>query len=232
MSGLVESATAIMSASERRLEIVSQNISNASTPGYKRVQGFADVLAIRTAEPASLVSRTDMAQGTMRSTGNPLDLAISGAGFFLLRDGDALVYSRQGQFRRAEDGNVVNAQGHVLQQAGGGDLQLATAAVEIVEDGTVLDGGRPIARLALFAVRDGMEIESAGGSRFTAAEGVMEDAPAAIVRQGMLESSNVEMSQEMVTMMAAMRSAETGSRLVQIYDDLIGRAITNFGGGR
>jgi flagellar basal-body rod protein FlgG len=232
MSGLVESATAIMSVSERQLEIVSQNISNASTAGYKRVQGFADVLAARAADAGPLASRTDLAQGGMQSTGNPLDLAISGAGFFLLRDGDSMIYSRQGQFRRSEDGTVVNALGHVLQQAGGGDLVLTGGAVQIVEDGTVLDAGQPVARIGLFAPRDAAALEVHGGSRFTAAEGVMEEAPAAILRQGMIETSNVQMGEEMVTMMAAMRSAETGSRLVQIYDDLIGRAITSFGGGR
>jgi flagellar basal-body rod protein FlgF len=233
LQGLVESATAILNASERRLETVSNNVSNMSTPGFKRQINFNDVLSgVESASSAdSLRIRSDLSQGQMKSTGNPLDLAISGSGLFRLRSGEAVVYSRQGQFKLAPDGTVTTPQGHVLQQAGGGDLVLDRAAVEILEDGTVLDQGRPVARIAIFAPVAGAEMASLGGSLFTAAEDQMEEAPGATVRQGMVESSNVMAGDEMVTMMAAVRQAETGARLVQIYDDLIGRAITTFGQG-
>jgi flagellar basal-body rod protein FlgF len=169
----------------------------------------------------------------MSGTGNPLDLAISGAGFFQLRAGSEIVYSRQGQFRLAADGTVVTPQGHVLQQAGGGDLVLERAAVEILEDGTVLDGDRPVARIALFAVAEGGVAEALGGSLFGIAENVAEEVAAPQLRQGMIEASNVSLGDEMVAMMAVLRQAESGARLVQVYDDLIGRAITTFGqGGR
>ena len=232
MSGLVESATSILSASERRLETIANNVSNLSTPGFKRQLSFTDALAA--AEPDSLAAllprvRADLAQGRLSETGNSLDLAISGDGFFRLRAGDSIVYSRQGQFRLDAEGRVVTPQGHVLQQAGGGDLLLDRAAVEILADGNVLDEGRPVGRIALFAPAEGAAAEPMAGSLFAIAEESVEEARGAELRQGMVEASNVSMGDEMVAMMAALRQAEGGARLIQLYDELIGRAVTTLG---
>lgn len=233
MQGLIESATGILSASERRLESVSSNVSNISTPGFKRQVSFEEVMGGRESAAAGipLRHRADFSQGQMNRTGNPLDLAISGAGFFRLRAGNEILYSRQGQFSVAADGTVVTRQGHVLQQAGGGDLVLERATVQILEDGTVLDGTRPLGRIGVYTAADPGALRSLGGSMFVAGEEAMEEAPAAAVRQGMVEASNVVLGDEMVAMMTTVRQAEGGARLVQIYDDLLGRAITTFGQG-
>lgn len=236
MSGLIESATAILCASQRRLEVAAHNVANISTPGYKRQVGFSRLLASRVPglepEQAVAISR-DFSPGKLGSTGNPLDVAIGGDGMFQLRAGDSLVYSRQGQFSLAEDGTVVTPQGYVLQQAGGGDLVLDRAAVTILEDGTVLDDGVPVARLGVYAAADPAALEAMGESYFTASAEGMAPVSGATFRQGMVESSNVEIGDEMVTMMASLRQSEIGARLVQTYDELLGRAISTFGqGGR
>jgi flagellar basal-body rod protein FlgG len=233
VQGLIESATGILSASERRLENVSSNVSNISTPGFKRQISFEEVLNDRDGATVlpSVEHKADLSQGQLTRTGGPLDLAIGGQGFFRLRAGDQTLYSRQGQFSLAADGSVVTRQGYVLQQAGGGDLVLERAGVEILEDGTVLDGSRPIARIGVYTAADPAALQALGGSIFTAGDDSMEEAPAAAVRQGMVEASNVVLGDEMVAMMTTVRQAEGGARLVQIYDDLLGRAITTFGQG-
>lgn len=236
MSGLIESATAILSASERRLEVVSSNISNVSTPGYKRQISFADLLANvarDTMGATAMRVRADLSQGKVSNTGNPLDLAIGSDGFFQLRNGDDLIYSRQGQFKLAADGTVMTPQGYALQQAGGGDLVLDGASVEILADGTVLDGERPVGRIGVFSPSGGGAVQPLDGSLFRFGGTIGEEVAEPHLRQGMIEASNVSVGDEMVTMMASLRQAETGARLVQTYDDLLGRAITAFGqGGR
>lgn len=236
MSGLIESATAILSASQKRLEVAAHNVANISTPGYKRQIGFSRLLAPTVPGLASaqgVAIDRDFGAGKLTATANPLDIAIDGEGFFQLRAGDAMIYSRQGQFRLAEDGTVVTPQGYVLQQAGGGDLVLDNAAVSILQDGTVLDDGVPVARLAVYSTGDPGALAPVGESYFAAPGSGMEIVAGASFRQGMVESSNVEIGDEMVTMMASLRQSEIGARLVQTYDSLLGSAISTFGqGGR
>lgn len=225
-----------MRASERRLEVASANVANVATPGYKRQVSFADLIGTNGATDVNPVDtlltrvRADMAQGKLAATGNPLDIAISGDGLFQLRDGNDLVYSRQGQFRLAPDGTVTTARGQVLQQAGGGDLVLDHAAVTIAADGTISDNGQPVGRIAIFALPAGAVPDPVGGSLFRMSDGAAEEVAGPQLRQGMVEASNVAMGDEMVGMMAALRQAESGAKLVQVWDDLVGRAITSFDG--
>lgn len=229
MSGLIESASGILAASEQRVEAAAQNVSNASTPGYKRQITFAETL-MRTAPaqgsaaslrdaPVQLHITQDHAQGKLRETGNPLDLAIFGPGYVQLRDGDRITYSRGGAFAIGPDGTLVDDSGRVLQQAGGGDLTLGGTNPQIMGDGSVIENGLPVAAIALFETDN---------PRAPFTHSAMHEATASTIRQGQLESANVVMSDEMVAMMSATRQAESGARLVQFYDQLIGQAITTF----
>lgn len=224
-----------MSAAERRITIVSQNVSNISTPGYKRKTAFLDLVSAETANNLTsnhITLRTNFTQGKLLSTGNRLDIAISGDAMFAVRAGDRILYTRQGQFERNADGAVVTPQGHVLQQTGGGDLILESAQVSIADDGTVLDGDRPIARIALSTTDDKATLVPEGDSSFAAPAVAMRDAEGAIVRPGMVEASNVTLGDEMLHSMGAVRDAERGARLAQTWDDLMGRVITTLGQSR
>lgn len=231
MSGLVDAAAAILGTSARRLEAAAQNIANVSTPGYKR-RLKAPALAGDGGYAATLARvRHDLGAGKLSQTDRPLDLAINGDGWFQLRQGDAILYSRQGSFRLQPDGTVTTANGAVLQQAGGGDLILGEEGVRIAADGTVFERDQPVARIGVFRAPDTATLDPVDGAAFrlTGDEATAVDTPQ--IRQGMIEASNVSVGDEMVTMMAAMRQAESGARLVQTWDELMGRAITSFGQG-
>jgi flagellar basal-body rod protein FlgG len=232
MSGLIDSATAILGVSEQRIELVSQNVANAGTPGYKRQIGFASLLGAAGGSTAlTFASTTDFSQGKLVKTDNPFDLAIGGAGFFQLRSNGALVYSREGQFRRAADGTLVTPAGDVLQQAGGGDLVLNSNDVKIAANGAVIDDGQPNGAVAVYAAASTATMQALGGGRYAAPADAMTESDGATVRQGMTEASNVTSSDEMVEMMAALQHAQSGARLVQVYDDLMGEALTSLGQG-
>ncbi|HEU0065790.1 MAG TPA: flagellar hook-basal body protein [Sphingomonas sp.] len=225
MAGLVEVATAVMRTAERRLDVVAHNVANISTPGFKRRMS----IATSGANVVSVETRNDFAQGKLQATGNPHDLAIDGAGFFKLREGDAIVYSRQGQFRRDVDGTWVTPQGYVLQQAGGGDLIVDSADAVVQPDGMVVGGGHPLARVAVARTGNDAMLSSVGESAFSAAPAAMEDVADPRLRQGMVETSNVSLGDEMTQSMLALRQAESGAKLIQLYDDLMGRAVSAFG---
>lgn len=215
------------------MEATANNVANLTTSGFKTQRLYSDVsMEADSRAPETLLRQSlDLAQGRLVKSGNPLDLAISGAGMFRLRATDgAIAYSRGGQFKLASDGRVVNGQGLALQAADGGDLHLPNGKVEILADGTVLDGERPVAKIGVYAAAE-TDVRPIGGSLFAIPEDQVEEMAAPELRQGMTEASNVALADEMVAMMEAMRMAEGGARLVQTYDDLMGKAVTAFGQG-
>ena len=231
MSGIVDSAAAILLSSEKRVEAAGQNIANVRTPSYKRQVSFDAILSSQDAAPKTLPERlhfTDLSSGKLIPSGNPFDLAISGPGFLRLRDGEEIVYSRGGSFSIGPDGTLVDPGGRQLQSVSGDDIAVESQDLEILVDGTVLERGLPVAVIALYEAEQFDAIEAVGGSLFKMPESAVRDAGNSALRQGFLEQANVTTSDEMIAMMAAIRQAESASRLVRTYDQLIGQAITTF----
>jgi flagellar basal body rod protein FlgG len=169
----------------------------------------------------------DRSAGQITATGNPLDLVVSGIGVLLLRDEGHFVAVRSVSLRRNDDGRLVDARGRTLQQANGGDVVIDGLPVEITSDGTILADGEPGVRVGIFALaedRDDPLFQAAG---LDPAELDEVDEPQ--LRQGYLEQSNVTLDGEMVDMMQISRTAEGGARLVQVYDELLGRVMTTIG---
>ena len=221
--GLIESAGAILAQGERRLESISHNISNASTPGFKRQIAFSQMLEGGNGvgdyiTPLGL--SLDPTPGKLVESGNALDLAIAGAGYFMVRNGDRYDYIRAGQFSRNSEGALADANGLVLQQAGGGDVVVDAGKIEILEDGTLLLDGAAAGSIGLF------HAPGIGGAASLADTG--DGAPDGIIKQGFVEASNVVLADEMMQLMANNRQVEMGAQLARTYDQLIGQAITTF----
>lgn len=236
--GLLETAASALVAVERRTEIAARNISNAQTPGYKREVAYAEIVAATqngnvAAAPQSVTPIVESVISSraagLSDTGNALDLALAGEGFLLLRDGERFYLSRGGQFRLDGAGGLEDAQGRKVQQAGGGDLLIDTDTPQILADGAVLSNGVPLGQIAIV---QGKELAGNDGLR----RPIGADAALALpevenpgLRQGMLERSNVVLSDEMVGLISNQRMAEAGAQMVRTYDGLLGQAIATFG---
>jgi flagellar basal-body rod protein FlgF len=233
MGQILEIGGAMLSRSESAVEFAAHNIANVGTSAYKRRIGYDQILSGQ-ADMQSLAMKQSMAvdfsSGKEIVTDNPYDLSIKGNAFFVVRGPDGISYTRSGQFHRDETGRLVNTQGQALQAVGGGDLTLTQAGFHLGADGSVVEEGQAVKRIALVDFQDRTALQPADGGGFTAAESLAQPADGASVRQGAIEGSNVTTGDEMVSMMAALRRAETGQRLVQVYDDLMGRALSAFGG--
>ncbi len=245
MGAVLDIAAVSMGIEMRRVEASAHNIANVSTAGFKRQVGvaapFATALqaelrangadaasgAVHASAPA-FATRADLSPGRLSQTQNPLHLALSGPGFFVVRQGDQTLYTRSGAFERAPDGRVVNAQGAVLQLSGG-DLIVGSTNITVTADGTVIDEQRPLGRLALVEVDPGALAQRANGSTFTAAAKAALSADSTVVKQGFLEMANVDLGQEMVQMMETMRRFELGQKLVHAHEDMMERAIRRLG---
>jgi len=232
MGEFIESAASILSLAQRRVELSAQNIANATTPGYKRRVGFEQFLnnTIQLSpETASLQTSTDFSLGKQTTTNTPSDLAIAGQGFFVVEGPAGPLYTRNGQFKRDADGQLTTEQGFPVQIQGGGGLALKAGAFEVASDGAVLQGGQPVGKLAIVEFTDTSLVGYGEAGMLTTPVDNVSAARTATVRQGVLETSNVSTGDEMVAIMEALRRAESGQRLVNVYDDLMGRALAAFG---
>lgn len=228
MGEISEIAAAMLQMSERRLEVVSQNVSNAQTPGYKSVDAFQLALEAKLGavdgvfDPASrseaLLQLERLArQGKLEATDSPFDFAISGEGAFAVRDpvSDTVELTRNGKFQSDMDGFIVDARGWRLQNVDGQDMRASSDAIVVQQDGLMLENDRPVDKVGVYEM---------GGTGLTNMSTEVFE-----LRQGMVETSNVSLPDEMIAMMEAIRQAETGSRVMQTYDTLMGQAISAFG---
>lgn len=233
---ITEIAAQILARAENRAEIAAQNITNASTPGYRRRIPFGEMVGPAGSQAGQPVGQSamnasaDFRAGQLVQTGNPTDIAIAGDGFFAVRGGESILYTRQGQFRRDGEGRLATAAGLILQSVDGGDVTVGDRPFEVAADGIVTSGGAPLAHIALVDFEDRGLLAAAEGGAFSAGDAAPVPVERPVLRQGMIESSNVNMGDEMVRMMEAVRRAETGQRLVTTWDDLMGRALNLFGG--
>lgn len=221
----------MLSRAFERTEISAQNMANITTPGYKALSSFPfEESGLETGVPGESSGRNtaiDFSSGQLQKTGNPFDLALSGTGFFVVRSDTQTFYTRDGQFVRGNGGRIETSDGLSLQSESGGDIVVPQNNPQILSDGTVLANGQPVARIATVDFADRGTLEQAGAGRFTTTSQT-EDADVQI-HQGMLESSNVSTAGEMISIMSALRSAESGQKIVQVYDDLMARALSAFG---
>jgi len=240
-------------AAMKRLDVIASNLANVSTNGFKQDRlAFESVLAgsqnppavppAQTADPVLLQERmvTDYSAGTLVQTGNALDVALQGDGFFAVRTPDGVAYTRQGSFRLATDGTLVTASGYpVLSKAGdrpeeGQPIRIATAEAggskPVVDNqGNISLNGEQVASLAVFDFPKPYQLTKAAGTLFVPGNGAVPQvaSPVTTVTQGALEQSNVDSISEMVQMVEASRFFETCQRMVRSFDDMAAKAVND-----
>jgi flagellar basal-body rod protein FlgG len=241
MANVLDVAAISMSGDMRRVEAVAHNIANVATPGFKRMLSASGSAAVSGAGAAAdraadtsagigvgAMLNTDLGPGRLSQTGNSLHLALAGNGFFTLRAGEKLLFTRAGAFERADDGRLVNPEGAALQ-ADGGDLIIGAGPLTVTADGTVIEGDRPVGRLQIVDFGGRPLLVRAGASSFHAdpASATRVDTP--IVKQGFLEAANVDAGREMVHLIEAMRRFELGQKLALAHEDMMDRALRRIG---
>lgn len=224
----------MLSRATERMEVSAQNMANMVTPGYKAHRQFS-TLVDNAASNSNIAQADDVgidfSAGKLNLTGNPLDLAISGRGFFAVRNENGVLYTRDGQFSRDGEGKLINADGLAVQSLSG-DVVIGGTKVEVLADGTVMSDGEAVAQLKIADFENLQTLKPVGAGLFAAPAESAQDVASPQIRQGMLETSNVSTAEEMLGVMSALRNAESGQRVAQVYDDLLGRALTAFGQGQ
>ena len=191
---------------EMRQNIAANNLANAETPGFKAERAFAHLLDGAAPE---IGATTDLTSGSLRPTGNPLDVALTDARRFLVVDtpaGERLI--RGGALRLDAGGRIVDVNGHALLGENGGPIAVPESAVVTIDhDGTVRADGIAIARLRIDEIGGPADIAHEAGGRFrpTGVRARVEGDDRG-VRQGFIEESNTDTLSAMIDMITIQRA--------------------------
>jgi flagellar basal-body rod protein FlgF len=220
----------------RELNLVANNMANLNTPAYQGesmmfVEYLADTQHGKTGEMSfvqDLSTVRDLTEGPMKRTENPLDLAISGRGYFTIQTEDGPRYTRNGAFQLNDQGEIVNKANQPLVDANGNPIQVPGDAqsIEIGEDGTIATEFGPIARLEPVAFENEQLLNKRANGLYEAREEqAAEPAEDARVLQGMIEGSNVEGVVEMTRLIDLSRSYASANKFTESEHERILRAV-------
>jgi len=218
------------------LDLLANNISNASTGGYKADREFYSIYVAPEAEtndPQSampLIDRPwiDLSQGAITPTGNSLDVALSGRGFFTVQGPSGPLYTRNGSFHLAVDGSLVTPDGYGVRDTAGAVLTLPGAEpVEISSDGTVTQNGSAIGQLQVVDFTAAAGLAKQGSNCFRVTDpAVLPTAPSNVtVEQGKLEASNSGAAESAVRLISIMRQFEMMQKAVSMGLDMNKQAV-------
>ena len=221
-------ALSYLSAQQRALDVTASNLANAGTSGFKAERVlFSDWLAKQNgtdgthgSKPVSFVQDRatwrDQTEGPLQHTGNPLDLAIGGEGFFTVDTPRGPRLTRAGKFTAQTDGTISDTQGNALLDTTGQKLRISAADVTltVTADGTLSSENGTIGRIGVVQPSDLAQMQGEGGTVLKS------DAPTSPVAQpqivqGAIEDSNVQPIMEMTRMMSGLRSFQFTSQLVE-----------------
>ncbi len=219
-----------------RLNSISQNLANVTTPGYKRQftasRPFATFLQTENGlePPTSGANALDMRIGTLRPTSNPYDLAVEGEGFFEVTTETGVAYARQGTIRADGRGQLRTQQGLALAGVNG-DLRPNGGNFTIDANGEVRQGERTLGQIKLVRFANPGSLLPLGNGLYAQGGAVLADAglnPGAL-RSGFLENSNVESAQEMVRLTETVRHFEAMQKILQGYGDAFDLTLRKLG---
>lgn len=241
---------------QNRMDIMTNNLANASTVGYKKEgstsQSFDDVLTVKIKDqsvgmrnvqrigiknPGVKIGEnyTDYSQGSFRITDNTYDLALSGDGFFAIeftnKAGETdTKYTRAGQFTLNKDGYLVTEEGDYVLDTQNRRIRLNTLIdSKITDDGTIYQNDRAVARIQVTDFADYDYLEKYGETYYQPIEGAQTTAANAKVKSGYLEMSNVQVVSEMVNLISITRAYESNQKVVQTIDGTLDVAANQIG---
>ena len=214
-------------ALETGFDVIANNIANVNTTAYQAQEVmFTEYLANAAGSGEisyvyDVAVMRDVTPGPSMATGNPLDVAIVGEGYFMIETANGIRYTRNGSFRLDGDGQLVSAGGGAV--LGEGDqpffLTADETAITISRDGTVSTENGAIGRLRLVTFENEQEMVKVGDSLFTTEEPPLEATEAEVI-QGMIEQSNVQAVLELTSMIEVSRAYQRAQQIIEAGDQL------------
>lgn len=239
--------TSGMLTQQRKIDVISNNIANINTPGYKKEQAvtsnFGKMLISKyksdgITEDAEIIgsisairvvdeNNTIHSQGSLEQTDRNLDFAIKGSGFFLINGNGNQIYTRDGSFNLDSEGYLIlNDVGRV--QGEYGDIYIGTDNFEFNSDGTISLDGTPIEKIQIYDFDDYNTLtKNKDGTYSSASQSIIVENPT--LQTGTIEKSNVNITEEMADIIASQRALQSCSQAIKIYDIALEKAVNEIG---
>jgi flagellar basal-body rod protein FlgF len=238
MDALTAAAASGIRARIESLDMLANNLANESAAGFKADQeAYGLYVSPEAADspegtnPAILPvvqnRWTDFAQGALLPTGNSMDLALSGKGFFAVSTPTGPVYTRGGSLRFSQTGQLETLDGYAVQGSDGKPILLdSSKTIEVLPDGNVLQDGQQISRIAVVDFDDPKVLTKRGGNYFRSVSSTTPaPAPQAEVRQGQLEKANSDSAHSASRLVTILRQFEALQKALTIGADMNRRAV-------
>jgi flagellar basal-body rod protein FlgF len=238
INGILETSRGCLKE-EIRMDIISNNLANSNLIGFKKDRiSFVEYLgqakagipqpgqSTSASNPSLIAVQTDMEQGDTRFTGNPMDLAIYGKGYFKVNTPDGVRYTRKGNFALDDQGTVITQDGYqVLGKSG--TLTIPGNDMVVDGQGNITVNGVSVGQFDVVDFDDPKNLVKAGMSLF---QNISDDpgrAPSADmeVKQGYLELSNVNIAEEMIQMIHSLRAFESYQKAIKVLDEMDSKAV-------
>ena len=211
------------------LDVLANNLANTNTVGYRRQEPTFHSMLASTTGGLGAFNRVindfnvlgggglDLTAGNLEQTGNPLDLALEGGGFFAIKTRAGTLYTRNGNLQASAQNQLTTSEGDLVLSEQGTPITLPGGTISISTDGTLSVDGAVAGKVRLVEFAPGTSLEPAGTSYYAAPEAAAHAAAGTYVRQGMLETSNVNPIAAAVALITVQRHAE-----------MLGRALSSF----
>jgi len=208
---------------EIRLDVIANNMANTGTSGFKRdTLSFDELLNVH--------QQIDMGQGNIRHTGNVLDLALFGEGFFKVNTPDGIRYTRNGRFYVNAEGQLATADGAPVV-GDGGPIPIDGNEVSVDDAGRISVDGEAVGTLSIVSFSDPERLQKQGLSYYVydGAQAEGGRPPETAVRQGYVEESNVAVTEEVIKMVETLRTFESYQKVLQTFDEANAKVINEVG---
>ncbi len=245
-----------MTTQMNKMDVVSNNIANVNTTGYKKdevvTRSFDEEMMLRLYNDQDLYYEnknigtmnmgvtvdniyTDFSNGSFQTTGADLDFALNGDGFFVVEtydsNGNAFQnYTRDGRFKISEDSKLVTSEGYYVLDTNGQSIDVGEATTIGVNDrGQIFSNDEFLGQIAITSFEDNAFLKKEGENLYSEREGATKIASNAMVMQGYTEASNVNTVKEMVEMITLSRAYEANQKVISNYDTIMGKTASEVG---
>lgn len=237
ITGLYVGASSLVSQGDCQ-EVIARNLANVNTIGYKKTVPVFQAYLQKAQDGGTTITKgvgntlsdesVDFSSGSLEYTGNDLDMAIKGDGFFAVQTEDGVRYTRRGQFVLSQDMKVVTHEGWPLI-GNGGEIQLPRGAhgITVKANGGVSVDGKEIDKVKVVGMPNVTDLESVGGCLYKLPDGASEPeiSTTSEIAHHYVEKANVNAVDEMVAMIANLRSYQAGGKITESINQTLEKII-------